>query len=396
MPPRPTDLLLDGVAALYADGYRSAIGPLRSALEAIQAGGQDGAATGWFWLAWLLAGELWDDKLQHELAESAVRAARDAGALGHLPIALTYRAAAHIHAGELAAAAGLIEESDWIIDATGQAMLGYASISLTAWRAHGPDALDRYAAAFEDARVRGEGRVLEVIGYVVALLNNGLGRYEVALDGARDAYQYDGLGIRGFVLVELIEAASRSAAPDDAAHPLRELEERTLAAGTDWALGMLARSRAMLADGADAEASYVEAIDRLKRTRIAVHLARAHLVDGEWLRRENRRRDARAQLRVAYDQLHTMGAEGFAERARRELVATGETARARTVTTQAHLTPQEATIARLAAGGQTNAEIGSELFISPRTVEYHLSKVFTKLGLRTRRELRRSIPQLQR
>jgi len=216
-----------------------------------------------------------------------------------------------------------------------------------------------------------------------------------ALAGARDSSQHDALGVRGLVLVELIEAASRCDARDEATDALRELEERTVAAGTEWAMGMLARSRALLDGGGGADALYVEAIDRLSRTRIRVHLARAHLVYGEWLRRENRRLDARAQLRIAHELFDAMGAEGFAERARRELVATGETARARTVTTRTILTPQEATIARLAAAGQTNAEIGGELFISPRTVEYHLRKVFTKLGLTTRRELRRAVPQLQ-
>ena len=181
---------------------------------------------------------------------------------------------------------------------------------------------------------------------------------------------------------------ARRATPDVATEALRELEERTVVARTDWALGILARSNALLSSGAAAEAYHLEAIKRLARTRIFVHLARAHLLYGEWLRRENRRLDAREQLRVAYDMLHGMGAEAFAERARRELAATGETARRRAVGSGADLTPQEAQIARLAADGRTNPEIGSELFISPRTVEYHLSKVFTKLGLTTRRELR--------
>jgi len=186
----------------------------------------------------------------------------------------------------------------------------------------------------------------------------------------------------------------RGGATDVAAEALPDLEQRTLPAGTDWALGILARSRAMLASGDAADALYIDSIDRLGRTRMVVHLARAHLVYGEWLRRENRRLDARAQLRLAHDMFQSVGAEAFAERARRELLATGATARERTVTTQADLTPQEAQIARLAASGRTNPEIGSELFISPRTVEYHLSKVFTKLGLTTRRELRTAVSQI--
>jgi DNA-binding CsgD family transcriptional regulator len=229
-----------------------------------------------------------------------------------------------------------------------------------------------------------------------AVLYNGLGRYELALVGARSACEHDEFGVRGFALVELIEAAVRGAAPEIAAAALPDLAERTVPAGTDWALGILARSRALLASGAAADALYLEAIERLGGSRIVVHLARAHLVYGEWLRREGRRVDAREQLRLAHDMLHGMGAEAFAERARRELLATGATARERTITTQADLTPQEAQIARLAAAGQTNPEIGSELFISPRTVEYHLSKVFAKLGLSTRRDLRTVIPQLSR
>jgi DNA-binding CsgD family transcriptional regulator len=395
-PPIVTELLLDAVAVLYTDGYRAAVEPLRHALATFRASLDGGAdSTGWFWLAWLLAGELWDDELQEELAARAVRLARDAGALGRLPIALTYRAAAHIHRGEFAAAAGLIAESDSIIAATGQSPLGSSTVTLTAWSAGQPDALDRYRAQIAEAGSRGEGRVAETLGYVVALLNNGLGRYDVALAGTRDAAQYDCFGLRGFVLVELIEAATRAGAPEDAARALDELAERAPAAGTEWALGMLARSRALLLDGAAAEASYREAIERLAQTRIVVHLARAHLVYGEWLRRVNRRLDARAQLRTAYDLFHGIGAEGFAERARRELVATGETARPRTAAAVTDLTPQEATIARLAAAGQTNAEIGGELFISPRTVEYHLSKVFTKLGLTSRRDLRRVAAELR-
>jgi DNA-binding CsgD family transcriptional regulator len=227
-----------------------------------------------------------------------------------------------------------------------------------------------------------------------AVLYNGLGRYDEALVGARSACEQDEFGVRGFALVELVEAAVRAAAPAVAAEALADLEERTLPAGTDWALGILARSRALIAAGETADGLYREAIERLGRSRIVVHLARAHLVYGEWLRRENRRTDARDQLRLAHDMLHDMGVEAFAERARRELLATGATARQRTVTTQADLTPQESQIARLAAAGRTNPEIGSELFISPKTVEYHLSKVFAKLGLTTRRQLRTVALQL--
>ncbi|HEX6657268.1 MAG TPA: LuxR C-terminal-related transcriptional regulator, partial [Ilumatobacter sp.] len=200
----------------------------------------------------------------------------------------------------------------------------------------------------------------------------------------------------GLALVELIEAAVRSGADDASAVALRELEQRTVPSGTDWALGMLARSRALVQRGEAAESLYQEAISRLERTRIAVDLARAHLLYGEWLRREGRRVDARAQLRVAHEMFSGFGAEAFADRARAELSATGETARKRSVESQDVLTPQETQIARLTAEGHTNPEIGSQLFISPRTVEYHLSKVFTKLGISSRRELRQALPSLAR
>ena len=392
-PTRPLDLLLDGVAKRFTDGYRAAAAPLRSALEAFrhQPDGGGDASTRWFWLAWLLAGELWDDALQDELATRAVRQSRDSGTLGHLPIALVYRAGVHVNAGEFSAASALIEESDSITAATGYARLRYASVLLVAWRGEDAEALNQFAWATANARLRGEGRAIAQTDYVSAILHNGLGRYDEALAHARAACEHDELAVRGFALVELIEAAVRGASPEVAIEALRELEERTVAAGTDWALGILARSRALLASGDAADALYLEAIERLERSRIAVHLARAHLLHGEWLRRENRRLDAREHLRVAQDMLHAMGADAFAERARRELLATGETARKRSAAASVDLTPQEQQIARLAAERRTNPEIGSELFISPRTVEYHLSKVYTKLGVSSRRELRRRL-----
>jgi DNA-binding CsgD family transcriptional regulator len=230
--------------------------------------------------------------------------------------------------------------------------------------------------------------------YATAVLYNGLGRYETALAAAQQACEYDDLGLYGWALIEVVEAGARSGAHDAAAAALRPLEERTRGAGTDWALGIEARSRALLSNGPTADSLYVEAIDRLGHTRIVVHLARAHLVYGEWLRREERRVDAREQLRVAYEMLSRIGAEAFAERARRELMATGEAVRKRTIETRDMLTAQESQIALLAAQGHTNPEIGRELFISPRTVEYHLAKVFTKLGISSRRELRSAVPAL--
>jgi DNA-binding CsgD family transcriptional regulator len=262
---------------------------------------------------------------------------------------------------------------------------------LAAWRGEEAQALKLIEARARDATARGEGRAIGLVEHITAVLYNGLGRYEAALAGARQACDHDDLCFFGWSLVELVEAGVRSGAHEVASDALRRLEERTHACGTDWALGIFARSCALLSDGKPADALYREAIDRLGRTRITIHLARAHLVYGEWLRRENRRMDAREQLRIAYEMLSRIGAEAFAERARGELLATGETVRKRTVETREVLTAQEGQVARLAAEGRTNPEIGSQLFISPRTAEYHLHKVFTKLGISSRRALRSAL-----
>ena len=242
---------------------------------------------------------------------------------------------------------------------------------------------------------RGEGRALTWSEYARALLYNGLGEYEAALDAASPACEHDDLGLVSWALIELIEAAARTDRPDVATPTLERLAERTQAAGTDWALGIEARSRALLSAGPAADALYRQAVDRLARTRVTVHLARAHLVYGEWLRREQRRTDARAHLRAAHDMFERFGARGFAGRARRELQATGETVRKRTVERPELLTPQEAQVARLAAEGRTNPEIGAQLFVSARTAEYHLHKVFTKLDISSRRQLRGALDRLK-
>jgi DNA-binding CsgD family transcriptional regulator len=221
-----------------------------------------------------------------------------------------------------------------------------------------------------------------------AVLFNGLARYDEALAAAAAACAHDGLGLYALGLVELIEAAARTGQPDVAVPALDRLAERTRASATDWALGIEARSRALLTEGPEAQAHYVEAVERLSRGRVELHLARAQLVYGEWLRREKRRAEAREQLRAAHDLFTGFGAGAFAERARRELSATGETPRRRTADARIVLTPQEAQIARLAGEGLTNPEIAAQLFISPRTVEYHLRKVFGKVGISSRKELR--------
>lgn len=396
-PPRPVDLLLDGVATLLTEGYATGLPVLRRALQSFrrEALRSQDEIMRWLWLAPIAQEaaihQLWDFEAWDELATRAVRLAREAGALGVLPVALVYMAGVRLHAGDLAGAAALIEEADSITAATRYAPVSYASLVLIAWRGDEALALELMAVNVRDANARGEGTVLGLAGYVTAVLYNGLCRYEAALAGAQRGCDVEDFAFFGWTLVELIEAAARTGAHDVAASGLRQLAERTTAAGTDWALGMLARSSALLSDGPAADSLYREAIERLERSRMAVHLARAHLLYGEWLRRENRRLDAREQLRIAYQMLGHIGAEAFAERARRELVATGETVRKRTMETRDVLTAQEAQVARLAAEGHTNPEIGSQLFISPRTAEYHLRKVFTKLGISSRRGLRAAL-----
>jgi DNA-binding CsgD family transcriptional regulator len=389
-PPRLMDALLDGLATRFTDGYVAGTPPLRRALQAFRrdAGRNEDGIIRWFWLAWLVAGDMWDDETWHELTTRAVRLAREAGALNILPLALTYRAAVHVHAGEFTAASDIIEESDAITEATGNAPLRYSSLLLAAWRGEVPESQTPFQADVQLALSWGEGRAIGLGDFFRAVLYNGLGRYQDALASAQQACEHEDLGAFGFALVELVEAGARSDAPEAAASALRRLEERTTASGTDWALGVLARSRALLSEGRAADLLYREAIERLERSRIAVHLARAHLVYGEWLRRENRRVDAREHLRTAYEMLHSFGAKAFAERARRELLATGESVRQRSTEVRDALTAQEAQIARLAGDGKTNSEIGAELFISPRTVEWHLRKVFTKLDINSRNKLR--------
>lgn len=407
--PRPIDLLLDSLVTRFTEPYSVALPPLRQALHALarsDVSGEDNAR--WMWFACPIAPEplaldLWDDEKWHELATRAVRICRDAGALTVLPQALTYRASMHVLAGEFAAASALIEEAYAIAEATGNVPLRYPSMLLAVWRGDEAAALSVLEAATEDARARGLERSIGMAQCLTALLYNGLGRYQDALAAAQRAHSYfptdelDDLGPPGWALVELIEAGVRSDRRDVASDALRQLAERTQASATDWALGIEARSRALLSAGETAEHLYQEAIERLGRTRIRVELPRARLYYGEWLRREQRRRvDAREQLRLAYDAFALMGAQAFAERARRELVSTGEKPRRRRDETRDQLTAQEAQIARLARDGLTNPEIAARLFLSTRTVEWHLHKVFSKLGIRSRTALYAALPSKDR
>lgn len=395
-PPRPADILLDGLATRFTEGYVKGAALLKPALRAFRRAAErdEDDVMRWLWLTWLVAGDLWDDGAWHDLTTQAVRMARETGALNFLPLALGYRAAIHVHAGEFDLASALINESDNMTELTGNSPIGYPSLLLVAWRGDEARGAELIEATARGAAAWGEGRALGLAHYLLAVLHNGLGRYQEALADAERAVEYEDLASAGFSLVELVEAGARSDAPEAAEAALRRLEERAEAAGTDWALGMLARSRALLSDGPAAENLYREAIERLERSRIAVHLARTHLVYGEWLRRENRRLDAREQLRTAHEMLSGFGAAAFAERARRELLATGESVRPHTVEPHEALTAQEAQIARLAADGKTNSEIGAELFISPRTVEWHLHKVFTKLDVNSRNKLRAALSRV--
>jgi DNA-binding CsgD family transcriptional regulator len=392
-PPGAIDLLLDGLATRFTEGYSAGVPPLRKALAAFRDGnGSTARDQRWLWLACRLAQDLWDDELWYALATRGVRVARETGMLSVLPNAVTYRAALYVHAGAFAAASSLIEEADAITRATEMAPLKYAAFMLAAWRGHEAEALALIEAGRIEATARGEGMGLSVSDWITALLFNGLARYEEAHAAAERACAHDDVTISAWALVELIEAGVRSGATDTTAAALDRLTGRTQASGTDWALGVLARSRALVSEGNVTEAHHREAIERLERTRIRVELARARLLYGEWLRREQRRVDAREQLRAAHEMFSAMGADGFAERARVELLATGETVRKRTVETRDELTAQEAQIARLARDGRTNPEIGAQLYISPRTVEWHLRNVFTKLGIRSRRDLHDALP----
>lgn len=395
-PPRSVDVLLDALTDLTLDGYPATTGRLRQAMHTVQReqrAATPGADQRWMWLACPvtpepLAPELWDDEAWHELATGAVRLARDAGALGVLPMALSYEACYRIHAGDLATAASLSEEAAAISTAIGSEPMVYASLLLAAWQGRESRTLRLVDAARTEALTRGEGRALSVADYATAVLYNGLGRYDAALTTATRACQYEDLGLFGWALVELIEAATRSGQPEAAAAALDRLAERTQAAATPWALGIEARARALLGSGDEADDQYRQSIRHLSRCRITVDLARTRLLYGEWLRRRHRLAQSREQLRCAHETLSRIGADAFADRARTELLATGETVRKRDTSAISELTGQEAQIARLARDGRTNLEIAAHLFISPRTVEWHLSKVFAKLGITSRRQLR--------
>ncbi|MDD7813811.1 AAA family ATPase [Mycobacterium sp. CSUR Q5927] len=385
-PIRPAELLLRALNTRISAGSVAGVPLLRAAVAAL-------TPTSWSWQAFPVGYEAavhdaWDDESWYRIATDAVRVATDTGALAMLPTALTTRAGLHIQSGEFASAQALLAEAGALSAAAGQAPLRYHELALAAWVGDEAESTRLLDTAMRDGVARGEGRVTGLAGYAGAVLHNGLGHYQAACELLVRACEYEDLGLYGWNLVELVEAAVRSDRPDVAADALEQLGERTQAAGTDWAHGMRARSAALLSGGDTAESLYREAIERLGRTRIAVQLARTHLLYGEWLRRENRRTDARAQLRTAHEAFARMGARAFADRSRRELQATGQKAGKRPAGAGDALTAQEQQIAELAGAGLTNTEIAAQLFISAHTVEWHLRKVFAKLAIRSRRQLR--------
>jgi DNA-binding CsgD family transcriptional regulator len=392
--PCAADFLLDGLAAQYKDGYAAGAPMLRRALATFGDGWSAEKELRWLWLANVAAMQLWDDDAWEALSARYVRLARGAGALSELPLALASRTYMLLFAGDLTAAASLAGEAQVIKEATGSNLAAYGALGLAALRGDEAGTLVLLDTTRDDVTRRGEGVGITFAEWANAVLNNGLGRYQNALAAARRATSYEAdPGCLIWPLVELIEAAARSGATETAAGACERLAVMTDASGTDWALGLQARSRALPSEGEEAERLYRESLARLGRTRTRIDLARAHLLYGEWLRRERRRGDAREQLRTAHGMLAGIGAEAFAERARRELRATGETARRRTLFAgQEDLTAQEGQIARLARDGLSNPEIGTRLFISAHTVQYHLRKVFAKLDITSRSQLDRVLP----
>ncbi|WP_433578858.1 ATP-binding protein [Nocardia brasiliensis] len=393
-PARPIDLLLSGLANRLSGAAPTAAELLHTALKLLcaQAKQDDGQTLRWMSLGLTIvqdaaAVDVWDDTLWEQLATALVRQARAAGALALLPPALAYRAGVHVFAGEFVAAATLFEEANSIAAATDNRPLRYHALALAAWQGVPDDAARLLEVATAEAAARSEGRALDVIGGLKAVLYNGFGRYEEAFAAVHGSCEFDNLGFR-WCLLELTEAAVRTGRRDAAVLAARQLTEHGSPGPTDLGRGYLAYAQALVAGDRDAERLYLVAIECLERTGHRVYCARAGLLYGEWLRRVNRRADARRRLGTAHEMFTRMGARAFAERARRELVATGEKVRKQAVGTGNALTAQETQIARLAGDGLTNQEIGAQLFISAHTVEWHLRKVFVKLGISSRRQLR--------
>ena len=394
VPPRTVDVLLDAFAIRLTDSYAAAAPTFARALELLLAVDVSNEDVGrWLSLSSgrngnIVALEMWDDKALHLLAARQVQVARDTGALVHLQFALSFLARSHMLAGELTVATLMIDEARLIAEATGNPALVNAPMILAAWRGDEAQASELIEATSEEAAARR----WTSNKYARSVLYNGLGRHEAARDAAWEALQPDPIGYGSLLVPELAEAASRTADRAMVEFALDWLSERTRVIGSGWATGIEMRVRALLSEGEVAESLYRRSIANLSGTRLRLELARTHLLYGEWLRREHRRLDARKRLRTALEAFTSMGAEAFARRAERELLATGERARKRTVDTLDQLTPQETQVARLAAGGHTNREIAAQLFISTSTVEYHLRKAFRKLDVKSRTQLEHRLP----
>jgi DNA-binding CsgD family transcriptional regulator len=391
---RPTtaDLLLDAFGAL-TDDYETAVPLCREALQRLCGDRvllEDELR--WLWHGIVIALELWDDASAHSLSHRYVETARSTGALSQLALALTSGPSILVFNGEFSAAASLVAESQSVHEATRIRAAPYSALQVAAWRGQAREARELIEVTMREAASRGEGVGVAVSEYAHAVLCNSLGQYDEALAAALGACAdpHESI-VHNWGLTELVESASHTGRADLATEALQRLSSRARASGTDWALGMEGRARALLSDGDTAECAFREAIEHLGRARVRAELARAHLLYGEWLRQADRRLDARSELSVAYEMFTAMGLEGFAERTRRELLATGATVRTRTTEMRDGLTSHEAHIARLARDGMSNPEIGAQLFISARTVEWHLRKVFTKLGIGSRRELNRAL-----
>jgi len=390
-PPRASDLLLDGLALLIAEGPATGTGVVKHALDAFR--GDDVSVEErlrWSWLAARAAAFIWDYDSWDLLTARQIQLARDAGALAVLPLTLSTTAGVRLFSGQLSMAASLVEQVEAVADATDARTARYAAIAVAALRGHEDDARPLIDAAAREFTSRGEGMGVSLARWAAAVLCNGVARYDEAFAAADAALEDPGeLWFSPWATVELIEAASRTGRTAAAEPALERLAVGTAASGSAWAGAVEDRSRALLSDGSAAEALYRNALDRLASTALRLDLARTHLLFGEWLRREHRPAAAREQLRTAHELFTEFGMEGFAERARIELRATGEHARKRTADTSNHLTPQETRIAELVGNGASNAEIAGQLFLSPSTVEYHLHKVFRKLEVRSRTQLAR-------